>query len=135
MGFPNRVPLYYFTYFNMCCKKHETKIKKQLKNAGLVKTPDYYILLILVFLSTIVTLSSHSSVVSLHSVDVTELNNSIVSIRIKIISSHDSICSAGLTTRLTRLQPRAPDFLGAPKRPIPVKASMSFALFVKSVKS
>ena len=25
--------------------------------------------------------------------------------------------SAGLTTRLTRLQPRAPDFLGAPKRP------------------
>ena len=27
------------------------------------------------------------------------------------------IPSAGLTTKLTRLQPRAPDFLGAPKRP------------------
>ena len=45
------------------------------------------------------------------------------------------VSSAGLTTRLTRLQPRAPDFLGPPKGPIPVKASMSLALFVKSVKS
>ena len=43
--------------------------------------------------------------------------------------------SAGLTTRLTRLQPRAPDFLGAPERPHPRKASMSSALCVKSVKS
>ena len=46
------------------------------------------------------------------------------------------VLSAGLTTRLTRLQPRAPDFLGAPERPpVPVKASTSLALCVKSVKS
>ena len=36
--------------------------------------------------------------------------------------------SAGLTTRLTRLQPRAPDFLGAPKRPHPRKGLNEFRL-------
>ena len=43
--------------------------------------------------------------------------------------------SAGLTTRLTRLQPRAPDFLGAPERPRPREGLSSLALCVKSVKS
>ena len=44
--------------------------------------------------------------------------------------------SAGLTTRLTRLQPRAPDFLGAPEKPVLVKASTSLALICMfSVKS
>ena len=36
--------------------------------------------------------------------------------------------STGLTTRLTRLQPRAPDFLGAPKRPHPRKGLNEFSL-------
>ena len=36
--------------------------------------------------------------------------------------------SAGLTTRLTRLQPRAPDFLGAPERPHPRKGLNEFSL-------
>ena len=36
--------------------------------------------------------------------------------------------SAGLTTRLTRLQPRAPDFLGPPKRPRPRKGLNEFSL-------
>ena len=36
--------------------------------------------------------------------------------------------SAGLTTRLTRLQPRAPDFLGAPERPRPRKGLNEFSL-------
>ena len=35
---------------------------------------------------------------------------------------------AGLTTRLTRLQPRAPDFSGAPKRPRPRKGLNEFSL-------
>ena len=37
-------------------------------------------------------------------------------------------CNAGLTTRLTRLQPRAPDFLGAPERSRPLEGLNEFSL-------
>ena len=43
-----------------------------------------------------------------------------------VMSRH--VTSAGLTTRLTRLQPRAPDFLGAPERPHPRKGLNEFSL-------
>ena len=44
------------------------------------------------------------------------------------LQSFQLVTSAGLTTRLTRLQPRAPDFLGAPKRPHPRKGLNEFRL-------